>query len=337
MGSRTEASSVERQASSVESQESGVNFAGQAVATRDAYGASLAELGKRNKRVVVLDADLSGSTKTAKFAKEFPDRFFNMGISEQDMIGTAGGLSLTGKIPFASTFAVFETGRAWDQIRQTICYSHLNVKLVATHGGITVGEDGASHQALEDVALMRVLPDMTVIVPADGFETKQVIDEIAEYDGPVYVRLGRPKVSAVLPSDYIFRIGRAYKFHIGKDANIIANGIMVSAALQAREMLLKEGIDAGVINMPTVKPLDTEAVLDAAKVSKFIVTAEEHSIIGGLGSAVAEFLSEVFPVFVKRIGTRDTFGGSGKPDELLKLYGLTAENIVKTIRTALGS
>lgn len=331
MGSRTEASSVERQVSSVESQESGVNFAGQEVATRDAYGTALIELGKRNKKVVVLDADLSGSTKTAKFAKEFPDRFFNMGISEQDMIGTAGGLSLTGKIPFASTFAVFETGRAWDQIRQTICYSHLNVKLVATHGGITVGEDGASHQALEDVALMRVLPDMTVIVPADGFETKQVIDEITEYDGPVYVRLGRAKVPAVMPSDYTFRIGRSHKFHIGKDANIIANGIMVSAALQAREMLLKEGIDAGVINMPTVKPLDTEAVFDAAKVSKFIVTAEEHSIIGGLGSAVAEFLSESFPVFVKRIGTRDTFGGSGKPDELLKLYGLTAENIVKTV------
>jgi transketolase len=328
MGSRTEKSG----AGSLELE---VTLAGQEVATRDAYGTTLAKLGKRNKKVVVLDADLSGSTKTARFAKEFPDRFFNMGISEQDMIGTAGGLSLTGKIPFASTFAVFETGRAWDQIRQTICYSHLNVKLVATHGGITVGEDGASHQALEDVALMRVLPDMIVIVPADGFETKQVIDEIAEYDGPVYVRLGRAKVPAVMPSDYIFRIGRAYKFYIGKDANIIANGIMVSAALQAREMLLKEGIDAGVISMPTVKPLDTETVLEAAKASKFIVTAEEHSIIGGLGSAVAEFLSESFPVFVKRIGTRDTFGGSGKPDELLKLYGLTAENIVKTVKEAL--
>jgi len=324
MGSRTEESGTG-------SLESEITFAGQSIATRDAYGAALANLGKRNKNVVVLDADLSGSTKTAKFAKEFPDRFFNMGISEQDMIGTAGGLSLTGKIPFASTFAVFETGRAWDQIRQTICYSHLNVKLVATHGGITVGEDGASHQALEDVALMRTLPDMIVIVPADGFETKQVIDEIVKYDGPVYVRLGRAKVPAVMPLNYTFRIGRAYKFHIGKDANIIANGIMVSAAIQAREMLLKEGIDAGVINMPTVKPLDTEIVLEAAKASKFIVTAEEHSIIGGLGSAVAEFLSGDFPVFVKRIGTRDTFGVSGKPDELLKLYGLTAEDIVKTV------
>lgn len=326
MGSRTEESKAV-------SQESEVTFAGQAVATRDAYGVALVELGKRNNNIVVLDADLSGSTKTAKFAKEFPERFFNMGISEQDMVGTAGGLSLTGKIPFASTFAVFEAGRAWDQIRQTICYSHLNVKLVATHGGITVGEDGASHQALEDIALMRVLPDMTVIVPADGFETKQVIDEIAEYDGPVYVRLGRAKIPAAMPLNYRFRIGRAYKFHIGKDANIIANGIMVSIALQAREMLLKEGIDAGVINMPTVKPLDTETVLEAAKASKFIVTAEEHSIIGGLGSAVAEFLSEIFPVIVKKIGTKDTFGKSGKSDELLKLYGLTAEDIVKTIRS----
>lgn len=313
------------------------DFAGQAVATRDAYGTALAELGKRNEKVVVLDADLSGSTKTAKFAKAFPDRFFNMGISEQDMIGTAGGLSLTGKIPFASTFAIFETGRAWEQIRQTLCYSHLNVKLVATHSGITVGEDGASHQALEDVALMRVLPQMVVIVPSDGFETKQVIDTVAEYEGPVYVRLGRAKVPAVMPADYKFQIGKAYKFNIGRDVNIIANGIMVSAALQARELLSKEGIDAGVINMSTIKPLDTEILLEAAKSSKLIVTAEEHSIIGGLGGAVSEFLSENHPIPIKRIGTQDTFGGSGKPDELLKLYGLTAEDIVKTIKLALGS
>lgn len=328
MGSRTEDSGVR-------SQESETNFYGQAVATRDAYGVALAELGKKNKQVVVLDADLSGSTKTIKFAKAFPNRFFNMGISEQDMIGTAGGLSLTGKIPFASTFAIFETGRAWEQIRQTICYSHLNVKLVATHSGITVGEDGASHQALEDVALMRVLPEMVVIVPSDGFETKQVIDTIAEYEGPVYVRLGRAKVPAVMPSDYKFQIGKAYKFHVGRDANIIANGIMVSVALQAREMLSKEGIDAGVINMTTVKPLDTEVVLEAAKSSKLIVTAEEHSVIGGLGGAVSEFLSENYPIRVKRIGTKDTFGGSGRPDELLKLYGLTAEDIVKTIKSAI--
>jgi len=313
------------------------DFCGQAVATRDAYGAALLELGARNDRVVVLDADLSGSTKTIKFAKAFPERFFNMGISEQDMIGTAGGLSLTGKIPFASTFAIFETGRAWEQIRQTICYSNLNVKLVATHGGITVGEDGASHQALEDVALMRVVPNMTVIVPSDGFETKQVIDTIAEYEGPVYVKLGRAKVPAVMPEDYKFQIGKAHTFNIGKDVNIIANGIMLPAALKARDILSQEGIDAGVINMSTVKPLDTTALLEAAKNSKLIVTAEEHSVIGGLGSAVTEFLSENYPMPVKRIGTNDTFGCSGKPDELLKLFGLTAEDIVKTIKTALGS
>ena len=307
------------------------DFLGQAVATRNAYGIALLELGKRDGRIVVLDADLSGSTRTIKFANAFPDRFFNMGVSEQDMVGTAGGLSLTGKIPFASTFAVFETGRAWDQIRQTICYSNLNVKLVATHGGITVGEDGASHQALEDIALMRVLPNMTVIVPSDGFETKQVIDAVAEYDGPVYVRLGRGKVPAVMPEGYKFQIGKAYKFHAIHDTTIIANGIMVSLALKASEMLAKEGINAGVVNMSTVKPLDTDILLEVAKNSKLIVTAEEHSIIGGLGSAVSEFLSENRAVLIKKVGVKDTFGCSGKPEELLKLYGLTADNIVKVV------
>ncbi|MCL0051202.1 transketolase family protein [Thermodesulfovibrionales bacterium] len=308
------------------------DFLGQAVATRNAYGIALLELGKRDGRIVVLDADLSGSTRTIEFANAFPDRFFNMGVSEQDMIGTAGGLSLTGKIPFASTFAVFETGRAWDQIRQTICYSNLNVKLVATHGGITVGEDGASHQALEDIALMRVLPNMTVIVPSDGFETKQVIDAVAEYDGPVYVRLGRGKVPAVMPEGYKFQIGKAYKFHAIHDTTIIANGIMVSLALKASEMLAKEGINAGVVNMSTVKPLDTDTLLEVAKNSKLIVTAEEHSIIGGLGSAVSEFLSENRAVLIKKVGVKDTFGCSGKPEELLKLYGLTADNIVKVVK-----
>lgn len=307
------------------------DFAGQAVATRDAYGIALVELGKRNEKVVVLDADLSSSTKTAKFAKIFPERFFNMGIAEADMVNTAGGFSLTGKIPFASTFAIFETGRAWEQIRQTLCYSHLNVKLVATHSGITVGEDGASHQALEDIALMRVLPEMVVIAPSDGYETQQVIDAIAEYDGPVYVRLGRAKVPAVMPRDYKFKIGKAYKFNIGRDVNIIATGIMVYAAQQARDILSKKGIDAGVINMATIKPLDTELLLEAAENSKLIVTAEEHSIIGGLGSAVSEFLSENYPMLVKRVGTMDTFGCSGKPDELLKLFHLTADDIVNIV------
>ena len=311
------------------------DFAGQAVATRDAYGAALLELGKRNNNIVVLDADLSGSTKTKGFSKAFPERFFNMGISEQDLVGTAGGLSLTGKIPFASTFAVFETGRAWEQIRQTLCYSHLNVKLVATHSGITVGEDGASHQALEDVALMRVLPGMTVIVPADGFETKQAIDTVAEFEGPVYVRLGRSKVPAVMPEGYKFRIGKAYTYSLGKDATIVAAGIMVAPALQAKDMLAKEGIDAGVINMSTIKPLDGDALLAAAGKTKLILTAEEHSIIGGLGSAVSEFLSENHPVRVIKLGVRDTFGCSGPPKELIQLYGLTAENITDMIKNNL--
>ncbi|MBA4348711.1 MAG: transketolase [Thermodesulfovibrio sp.] len=334
MGSREQESRVQSPESRVKTQNSEPrtpDFFGQAVATRDAYGATLVELGKKNERIVVLDADLSGSTKTGKFAKIFPERFFNIGISEQDMVGTAGGLSLTGKIPFASTFAIFETGRAWEQIRQTICYSYLNVKLAATHSGITVGEDGASHQAVEDIALMRVVPNMTIIVPSDGFETKQVIEAVVDYEGPVYVRLGRAKVPAVMPADYRFRIGKAYVFNIGNDVNIIAAGIMVSAALEARDILSKEGIDTGVINMSTIKPLDTDTLLAVAEKSKLIVTAEEHSIIGGLGSAVSEFVSENHPVHVKRIGIKDIFGCSGSPKELLKLYGLTAEDIVKTV------
>jgi transketolase len=306
-----------------------------AIATRDAYGKALLELGKRRDNIVVLDADLSGSTKTSKFAQAFPHRFFNIGIAEQDMIGTAGGLALTGKVPFASTFAIFETGRAWEQVRQTICYSYLNVKLVSTHAGITVGEDGASHQALEDIALMRVLPDMTVIVPADAIETEQVVNAVAEYPGPVYVRLGRAKTPVILPEDYAFRIGKAYIFHIGRDANILATGTMVSIALEAKVQLQADGLDVGVINVSTIKPLDGAAILEAAGASGLIVTAEEHSIIGGLGSAVCEFLSAERPVTVKRIGVRDTFGRSGKPDELMKLYGLTAEEIVATIKTSL--
>lgn len=307
------------------------DFFGVAIATRDAYGEALAELGKVKEDIVVLDADLSGSTKTKKFAKLFPNRFFNIGISEQDMVGTASGLSLTGKIPFASTFAIFETGRAWEQIRQTVCYSNLNVKLVATHGGITVGEDGASHQSLEDIALMRVLPNMTVIVPADGFETKQVIEAVAEYTGPVYVRLGRAKVPPVMPADFTYKIGRAHVFGYGKDAVLIANGIMVSAALEARDILRAKGIDAGVINMSTVKPLDTEVLLEAASKTRLIVTAEEHSIIGGLGGAVSEFLSENYPIKIKKIGVRDSFGLSGKPSELLSYFGLTGNDIVTTV------
>jgi transketolase len=305
------------------------------IATRDAYGEALLSLGQRRRDVVVLDADLSGSTKTGKFAKAFPDRFFNLGVAEQDLICTAGGLALTGKLPFASTFAIFETGRAWEQIRQTICYSNLNVKLVATHSGITVGEDGASHQAIEDVALMRVLPNMTVIVPADAFETVQVINDIAEYYGPTYIRLGRAKVEPVMPEDYKFRMGKAYIFHLGKDVNIIAMGIMVSISLKASEILSREGIDVGVINMSTVKPIDTEALLEASKRVRFLVTAEEHSVIGGLGGAVCEFLSEFNPIKIIRVGIKDNFGCSGSSEELLRYYGLTVENIVETIKKSL--
>jgi transketolase len=304
-------------------------------ATREAYGETLLELGKSRPNVVALDADLSGSTKTAKFAKEFPERFFNIGIAEQDMVGTAAGLALTGKIPFASTFAVFETGRAWDQIRLTVCYSNTNVKLVATHGGITVGEDGASHQALEDIALMRALPNMNVIVPADATETTSVINAVADINGPVYVRCGRSKVPYVMPDDYEFELGKAYVFHMGKDVNIIAAGIMVDTAKKAAEILAQDGIDVGVINMATIKPLDEETLLAAAQNAKLIVTAEEHSIIGGLGGAVCEFLSEHCPIPIKRIGVNDSFGCSGSSSELLKLHKLTATDIVETVKSSL--
>lgn len=310
-------------------------FYGKDMATRDVYGIVLTELGKQNQNIVVLDADLSCSTKTINFARSFPDRFFNMGVSEQDMIGTAVGLALTDKIPFASTFAIFATGRAWEQIRQSVCYSNANVKIVATHGGITVGEDGATHQAVEDIALMRVIPGMTVIVPTDALETAQCINEAVLHYGPVYIRLGRSKVPSVLPENYRFRIGKAHVFSIGKDVNIIANGIMVAEALKASDILNKEGISTGVANFSTVKPLDEETLTNIAKNSKLIVTAEEHSIIGGLGSAVSEFIGENYPVKVKRIGINDTFGCSGSWKELLIFYGLTAENIAQTVKNLL--
>ena len=305
----------------------GIVTQAQKIATRDAYGDALVALGKRRSDVVALDADLSGSTKTSKFAKAFPDRFFNIGIAEQDMMGTAAGLAIGGKLPFASTFAVFATGRAWEQIRQSICYPNLNVKIVASHAGVTVGEDGGSHQSLEDIAVMRVIPHMTVIVPADATETAQVIDAMAEHRGPCYVRVGRNKVPVLYGADYRFRIGKAQVHHEGRDAAIIATGIMVAEALKARELLLADGIDAGVINMSTIKPLDSEAVVAAAKRCGAVVTAEEHSIVGGLGSAVAEVLAESAPAPLVRIGIRDQFGTSGDPDGLLAHYRLSAADI----------
>ena len=301
-------------------------------ATRDAYGDALVALGKKRDDVVVLDADLSGSTKTAKFAKVFPDRFFNIGIAEQDMIGTAAGLAVGGKLPFASTFAVFATGRAWEQVRQSVCYPNLNVKIVASHAGITVGEDGGSHQSVEDIAVMRVLPNMTVIVPADGPETLQAIEAVAAHKGPCYVRVGRNKVPTLFGEDYRFTIGKAHVFNTGRDAAIIATGIMVAEAIKARDQLKTDGIDAGVINMSTIKPIDVDAVVSAAKHSGAIVTAEEHSIIGGLGGAVAEVLSESFPVPMARIGVKDTFGTSGDQEGLLRHYGMSADDIAAAVK-----
>jgi len=301
------------------------------IATREAYGKALVKLGHQRADVVVLDADLSKATKTDFFAKEFPDRFFDVGIAEQNLMGTAAGLALGGKIPFASTFAVFATGRAFDQIRQSIVYPHVNVKIAATHAGITVGEDGASHQAFEDIALMRVLPDMAVIVPADAVETEQVVMAAAQFSGPMYIRLGRLAVPVLFDSDYKFELGRAQKLREGKDATVIACGVMVSEALQAAEVLAQDGIEVRVVNMSTIKPLDRTAVIEAAKETRFIVTAEEHSIIGGLGSAVAEVLAEECLVPMARIGMRDTFGESGSPAELMQKYHLTAETITATI------
>ena len=298
------------------------------VATRDAYGEALRELGEKNRDIVVLDADLSGSTKTAVFKKEFPDRFFNLGIAEQNLMGTAAGLAAAGKIPFASTFAVFAAGRAFEIIRNSICYPKLNVKIAATHAGLTVGEDGATHQALEDISIMRSLPNMVVLNPADAVETKQCIYKAAEYNGPVYIRLGRSKVPVIFDENYEFEIGKGIELREGKDIAIIATGIMVEKAIVAAEELAKEGISARVINISTIKPIDKDIIIKAANETKGIVTVEEHSIIGGLGSAVSEVLSENKPTYVERIGTQDTFGESGDGNDLLEKYGLNVENIV---------
>ncbi|MDK2820463.1 MAG: transketolase [Clostridia bacterium] len=304
------------------------------IATREAYGKALVELGRQNKDIVVLDADLSKSTKTALFAKEFPERFFNMGIAEQNLMCTAAGLALSGKIPFASTFAVFATGRAFEQIRNGIAYPQVNVKIAATHSGLTVGEDGASHQAIEDIALMRVLPNMTVVVPADAEETRQAVQAVADYHGPVYLRLGRPAVETVYENNYKFQIGKADQLRKGQDAAIIACGIMVNEALVAAEELASEGINVMVVNMSTIKPIDREAVLAAAATGA-IVTAEEHTIMGGLGSAVAEVLATEKPVPMAMVGIGDTFGESGKPAELMEKYGLTASNIKTKVKKLL--
>lgn len=301
-------------------------------ATREAYGEALVELGKINENVVVLDADLSGSTKTSVFKKAFPERHFNVGIAEADLIGTAAGFAACGKTAFASTFAMFAAGRAFEQIRNTVAYPKLNVKIAPTHAGISVGEDGGSHQSVEDIAIMRAIPGMVVLSPADATETKKMVFAAAEYDGPVYIRMGRLGVPVLFDDNYDFQIGIANTLRDGKDVTIAATGLMVAEALKAAEELEKEGISVRVINVGTIKPLDGETILKAAQETKFIVTAEEHSVIGGLGSAVSEFLSEVHPAKVKKVGIYDKFGQSGTGEELLQKYELTAEKLISVIK-----
>lgn len=298
-------------------------------ATREGYAAGLLELGKTNEKVVVLDADLAGATKTGAFAKEYKDRFFNCGISEQNLMGVAAGLSLSGYIPFASSFAMFVAGRAFEQIRNSIGYPGLNVKIGATHAGISVGEDGASHQCNEDIALMRTIPGMTIINPADFVEAKAAVIAAAEHEGPVYMRFGRLAVPVIFDDDYKFEWGKAKVLRQGDDLTIVATGLMVNEALIAYENLKNKGINARIINVHTIKPLDEETILTAAKETGKILVCEEHNIIGGLGGAVSELLSSKLPTKVVRLGVNDEFGHSGPAKDLLKEFGLSAENIEK--------
>jgi transketolase len=302
---------------------------------RETYGKTLAEIGRENRNIVVLDADLCPSKMTHYFGKEFPDRFFGVGIAEQNMIGIAAGLAASGKIPFASTFAVFAPGRCFDQIRVSVALSELNVKIVSTHAGLTVGEDGASHQALEDLALIGSLPGFTAIVPADAVETAQVIKTVAALKGPCYVRLCRIKLPTIYNSDYHFEIGKAVTLKPGKDVTVIAMGVMVTAALDAHAELAKEGISCRVLNMPTFKPIDSAAIIKAAAETGAIVTAEEHQEFGGLGSVVARVIAKNQPVPMELVAVKDVFGQSGKPAELLVRYGLTSKDIVKAVREVL--
>ncbi len=306
------------------------------IATRQAYGEALEALGHKNENIVVLDADLAGSTKTGMFKASFPDRFFDMGIAEANMVDTAVGLSHVGKIPFASTFAIFGAGRAFEQVRQSMAYQKSNVKLVTTHGGISVGEDGGSHQSIEDIAIMRAIPNMTVIVPADATETKKMIETIADYQGPVYARLSRMNTSVLFDDDYKFEIGKGSVLSNGKDITIIANGIMVERAIRAALKLKEESnINATVINMATIKPLDEELIIKQAKLTGAILTAEEHSYVGGLYGAVAEVVVKNHPVKMDYVAMEDQFGKSGKPEELLEYFNLTSEAIVRKAKALL--
>ena len=298
-------------------------------ATRQSYGEELLEVGKENKDIVILDADLATATKTNIFAKEFQDRFFDMGIAEANMIGTAAGFATCGKIPYASTFAVFAAGRAYDQIRNSVCYPNLNVKICATHSGITVGEDGATHQMLEDISMMRTLPNMTVITTSDDIQTKWAVKEISKIKGPVYLRLARMKTAQIYDKNDRFEIGKAIQIGEGTDATVFATGITVEQALIAKEKLKEKGIDIRVIDIHTIKPIDKEMIVKCAKETKKLISIEDHSIIGGLGTAISEVLTEYYPTKLERLGINDTFGKSGKSEELMKYFHITAEDIIK--------
>ena len=305
-------------------------------ATREGYGKALVELGQEHDNIVVLDADLAGSTKTGMFGKAFPERHFNCGIAEANMMCVAAGLSTTGLVPFASSFAMFASGRAYEQIRNSIGYPHLNVKIGASHGGLSVGEDGASHQCCEDFALMRSIPGMTVICPADAVEAEAATKAAYEYEGPVYLRMGRLAVPVFHEEGFKFQIGKGEIMRDGTDVAIIANGLMVYEAVKAGEMLAEAGVNAMIINMSTVKPLDEALTLEAAKKCGKIITCEEHSVVGGLGEAVCSYLSENYPTPVRRVGVQDVFGCSGPANEVLEKYGLCASNIVKVAREFVG-
>lgn len=310
------------------------------IATRQSYGEALAKLGEENENVVVLDADLSSATKTSIFAKKFPDRFFDIGIAEQDMMGTAVGLSTFGKIPYASTFAVFASGRSYDQVRNTIAHTNANVKICATHAGITVGEDGATHQMLEDIGMMRMLPNMRVISPSDDVQTKWVIKEVSKIQGPFYIRLCRLATPIIYDEEFVkennikFEIGKGIQIGNGTDASIIATGVTVQEALKAKENLEKEGINIRVIDMHTIKPIDKELIIKCAKETKKIITIEDHSIYGGLGSSVCEVLSENYPAKVIRMGIKDTFGESGKAEELMRHFKIDCNSIEEVVKNS---
>ena len=300
-------------------------------ATRQSYGEALLELGKENKNVVVFDADLSSATKTSIFAKEFPERFFDMGIAEQNMMSTAAGMSTCGKIPYVSTFAVFAAGRAYDQIRNSICYPNLNVKICATHAGITVGEDGATHQMIEDISLMRTLPNMTVISTSDDIQTKWAVKEISKIQGPVYLRLARLATPKIYEENQKFEIGKAVQIGDGIDATIFATGVTVAEALKAQEILKEKGIEIRVVDIHTIKPIDKEMIIKCAKETKRLISIEDHSIIGGIGSAISEVLTEEYPAKLERMGIKDTFGKSGKAEQLMQYFGITAKDIVEKL------